>query len=387
MRRLSFLKKKGPPGKLLICCGAGGVGKTTVSAAIGLQAALAGYKTLVLTIDPAKRLADTLGMKGLGNVEQRVSAQRLARLGLEPAGELYAMMLDPKQTFDDLVERYSHSDERLKTILSNRYYQHISSALAGTHEYMAMEKLYEIYQKRTYDLIVLDTPPNRRALDFLDAPERLLNLLGSRPVRLLMKPYFGLGRVGFYLFTAVTSPILQAISRLLGLEMLKDIADFLRAADDEMFEGFRQRAAQVRQILRDPDALFLVVATPSPAALSEAAFFYHRLQDQKFNFGGFILNRVHPRYMSSPVSEGEFTRWVEANEVLPPRLLDKLVTNFQTIERIAESDDRQIQGLLAKTGASAGIQRIPHFETDIHGLADLKKVSQFLVEGNEEAGR
>ena len=378
MRSLNFLKKKGPAGRLVICCGSGGVGKTTVSAAIALQAARVGYKTLVLTIDPARRLADALGMRGLGNAEQRVPAQRFARLGLDPAGELYALMLDPKQTFDELIRRYSRSTERLRAIMSNRYYQHISGTLAGTHEYMAMEKLYEIYEKGVYDLIVLDTPPNRRALDFLDAPDRLLHLLGSRTVRMLMRPYFGLRKWGFKIFTSVSTPVLEAVSRMLGIEMLRDLAEFLRSADDAMLEGFRQRALQVRQILRDPKALFLVVATPSAGALSEAEFFYERLRAQALNFGGFVINRVHPRGLTSKADEEEFHRWTQSGTLVSPRLMEKLIDNFRDFERSAEADERNIQALLRKTGAPDHVARIPYLETDVHGLRDLLKVAAFL---------
>lgn len=380
MRSLNFLRKKGPGERLVICCGSGGVGKTTISATIALQAALVGYRTLVLTIDPARRLADALGMKNLGNEAQRVSPARFARLGVEPAGELYAMMLDPKQTFDDLVRRYSHSSERLRTILNNRYYQHISGSLAGTHEYMAMEKLYEIYQEGEYDLIVLDTPPNRRALDFLDAPDRLVNLLGSRAIRMLMKPYFGLGRLGFKIFTSVSTPLLDAISRVLGIEMLRDVAEFLRSADDEMFEGFRRRATQVRAILHESRALFLVIATPSLGPLGEAEFFYRRLKAQAMNFGGFIINRVHPRFLSSTADENGFHRWAQSSDWVPPRLMEKLMANFQDFHQSAEYDERSIQALLRKTAAVGLTQRIPYLETDVHGLKDLYRMTTFLVE-------
>ncbi len=266
--------------KIIVCCGSGGVGKTTLSAAIGLYAALSGKKTLVLTIDPAKRLEDALGLKGINGRVQQVSVAHLSAFPGRPLGSLDAMMPDAKGGFDQMIRRHAPPGLCAR-ILANRYYQHLSNHMAGSHEYMAMEKLYEMHHLGAYDLIVLDTPPSRRALDFLDAPKRLTDLLGHPLFLNLFKPYRQAGRWGLRLFHAFTSPVLYLVSRVIGREAMADLAGFMRLWDDALCAGFIRRARKVERLLSSPSTLFLAIATPRQRPLAEAVFLYEKLKQKK----------------------------------------------------------------------------------------------------------
>jgi anion-transporting ArsA/GET3 family ATPase len=310
-----------------------------------------------------------------------VPTENFRELGLEPTGELYAMMLDTKATFDHLITKYASSEAMRDNILSNRYYQHISSALAGTHEYMAMEKLYAIQGENQYDLIVVDTPPSRRALDFLEAPDRLTNLLSTHPLWKLLNPYLHASRWGVRVFNFFASPMLRLASHVLGAQMLQDIADFFRLADEALFEGFRQRAAAVRQLLRSPQALFLAIASPLRATLREALFLYHKLREYRMPFGGFIVNRVHPNYLNARGDKTRFRRFVETNQLVSEPLMQKLITNFHCFHKLAESDQEAIADLVRNVGPDVDVRQIPYFDRDIHDLAGLLQLAAVLVSG------
>jgi len=241
MRAAEFTDTLLMPGRIAVCVGCGGVGKTTVAAALALEAARRGRRALVLTIDPARRLADALGVEALGNQPQPLERDALHALGVREPGELSAMMLDMKGTFDDLVHRFAESSEARERILSNPIYQHASEALAGSVEYSAMEKVYEMWQRDEYDLIVVDTPPAQHALDFLEAPQRLIEFLDSRIVQMLIHPAFAAGRFGFRLFQQATRRVLHVLERVSGIGFLEDISEFLLAFEG-MSAGFRQRA-------------------------------------------------------------------------------------------------------------------------------------------------
>jgi len=227
--------------KIVVCVGTGGVGKTTLSAVIALHAALQGRKTLVLTIDPARRLANSLGLQSLGNRETRVPEQKFQQAGLRPTGALYAMMLDTKTTFDDLVKKAAPSEEVARRILENHFYQNLSTAMAGSHEYLAMEKLYDLYRQGTYDTIVLDTPPTRQALDFLDAPKKVSDFLDKDVLKWFLKPYFAMGRGGLKLLNRTGSMVFKVIERITGAEFMKDVSDFFLGFND-VFDDFRKEA-------------------------------------------------------------------------------------------------------------------------------------------------
>ncbi|MEU1147999.1 ArsA family ATPase [Streptomyces sp. NPDC005863] len=273
-----------PETRIVVCCGSGGVGKTTTAAAIGLRAAERGRKTVVLTIDPARRLAQSMGIDSLDNVPRRVK-------DIEGSGELHAMMLDMKRTFDEIVE--AHTDkERARAILDNPFYQSLSAGFAGTQEYMAMEKLGQLRSRDEWDLIVVDTPPSRSALDFLDAPKRLGSFLDGKLIRVLMAPAKVGGRAGMKFLNVGMSMMTGALGKLLGGQLLRDVQMFVTAMDS-MFGGFRTRADATYRLLQAPGTAFLVVASPERDALREAAYFVERLAADDMPLAGLVLNRVH----------------------------------------------------------------------------------------------
>ncbi|MER5213195.1 ArsA family ATPase [Streptomyces sp. NPDC002838] len=273
-----------PKTRIIVCCGSGGVGKTTTAAALGLRAAERGRKVVVLTIDPARRLAQSMGIDSLDNTPRRVK-------GVEGDGELHAMMLDMKRTFDEIVE--AHADpERAAAILGNPFYQSLSAGFAGTQEYMAMEKLGQLRARDEWDLIVVDTPPSRSALDFLDAPKRLGSFLDGKLIRVLLAPAKVGGRAGMKFLNVGMSMMTGALGKLLGGQLLKDVQTFV-AAMDSMFGGFRTRADATYKLLQAPGTAFLVVAAPERDALREAAYFVERLAAEDMPFAGLVLNRVH----------------------------------------------------------------------------------------------
>lgn len=273
-----------PKTRIVVCCGSGGVGKTTTAAALGLRAAERGRKVVVLTIDPARRLAQSMGIDSLDNTPRRVK-------GIEGDGELHAMMLDMKRTFDEVVE--AHADrERAAAILSNPFYQSLSAGFAGTQEYMAMEKLGQLRARDEWDLIVVDTPPSRSALDFLDAPKRLGSFLDGRLIRLLTAPAKLGGRAGMKFLNVGMSMMTGTLGKLLGGQLLKDVQTFV-AAMDTTFGGFRTRADATYKLLQAPGTAFLVVAAPERDALREAAYFVERLAAEDMPLAGLVLNRVH----------------------------------------------------------------------------------------------
>ncbi|MER5914628.1 ArsA family ATPase [Streptomyces sp. NPDC001982] len=273
-----------PKTRIVVCCGSGGVGKTTTAAALGLRAAERGRKVVVLTIDPARRLAQSMGIDSLDNVPRRVK-------GTDGEGELHAMMLDMKRTFDEVVEAHADS-ERAAAILANPFYQSLSAGFAGTQEYMAMEKLGQLRARDEWDLIVVDTPPSRSALDFLDAPKRLGSFLDGRLIRLLTAPAKLGGRAGMAFLNVGMSIMTGTLGKLLGGQLLKDVQTFV-AAMDTTFGGFRTRADATYKLLQAPGTAFLVVAAPERDALREAAYFVERLAAEDMPLVGLVLNRVH----------------------------------------------------------------------------------------------
>jgi anion-transporting ArsA/GET3 family ATPase len=272
--------------RIVVCCGSGGVGKTTTAAALGVRAAERGRKVVVLTIDPARRLAQSMGIDSLDNIPRRV-----AGIDGASAGELHAMMLDMKRTFDEIVE--AHADgERARAILENPFYQSLSAGFAGTQEYMAMEKLGQLRARNEWDLIIVDTPPSRSALDFLDAPKRLGSFLDGKFIKLLMAPAKMGGRAGMKFLNVGMSMMTGTLGKLLGGQFLRDVQTFV-AAMDTMFGGFRTRADATYKLLQAPGTAFLVVATPERDALREAAYFVERLAAEDMPLAGLVLNRVH----------------------------------------------------------------------------------------------
>ncbi|WP_031080953.1 ArsA family ATPase [Streptomyces sp. NRRL WC-3549] len=281
--------------RIVVCCGSGGVGKTTTAAALGVRAAERGRRVVVLTIDPARRLAQSMGIDRLDNVPRRVD-------GVKGDGELHAMMLDMKRTFDETVEAHTDAD-RARAILENPFYQSLSAGFAGTQEYMAMEKLGQLRARDEWDLIVVDTPPSRSALDFLDAPKRLGSFLDGKFIRLLIAPAKIGGRAGMKFLNVGMTMMTGTLGKLLGGQFLRDVQTFVTAMDS-MFGGFRTRADATYQLLQAPGTAFLVVATPERDALREAAYFVERLAAEKMPLAGLVLNRVHGSEAARLSAEG-----------------------------------------------------------------------------------
>ena len=313
-----------PRTRIIVCCGSGGVGKTTTAAALGLRAAERGRHVVVLTVDPARRLAQSMGLSSLDNTPRPVpgatsngatgngAADTSAANGEAAGGSLHAMMLDMKRTFDEIVEAHSDPD-RAAQILANPFYQSLSSSFAGTQEYMAMEKLGQLRRADEWDLIVVDTPPSRSALDFLDAPQRLGRFLDGRLIRLLSAPTKAGGRAYLKFMTAGFTMVTGVITKIIGVQMLRDVQTFI-AAFDTMFGGFRERAEDTYRLLQAPGTAFLVIATPEPDALREASYFVDRLSSDQMPLAGLIVNRVH----RSPAARLSAARSLAAAEVLQP---------------------------------------------------------------------
>jgi anion-transporting ArsA/GET3 family ATPase len=298
-----------PRTRIIVCCGSGGVGKTTTAAALGLRAAERGRHVVVLTVDPARRLAQSMGLTSLDNTPRPVP---LPGAGAAAGGTLHAMMLDMKRTFDEIVEAHAEPG-RSEQILANPFYQSLSSSFAGTQEYMAMEKLGQLRRSEQWDLIVVDTPPSRSALDFLDAPQRLSRFLDGRLLKLLTAPTRTGGRAYLKLVNAGFGVITGILTKVLGAQMLRDVQTFI-AALDTMFGGFRERAEDTYRLLQTPGTAFLVVATPEPDALREASYFVERLSEDRMPLAGLILNRVH----RSPATRLSAARSLAAAEALVP---------------------------------------------------------------------
>ena len=360
--------------RVVICAGPGGVGKTTTSAAIAAGMAARGLRVAVLTIDPAKRLADSLGLPELGNVERQVDPELFRKAGVNPgAGELWAMMLDSKATFDDVVAKHAPDEDARDAVLSNRIYIELSSALAGSQEYMAMEKLFEIWAEDRYDLLVLDTPPSRNALDFLEAPNRLLQFIEGRSLQVFLAPSGFAARVA----GRGTSVMFSILKRITGVDLLEDLSDFFGAFSG-MVGGFRERARKVNELLADSQSSFLVICGPQSEAVEEAAFFRGKLTEHGLPFGGAIVNKVH----RAGEPAGGATR-AELAELLGADLAERVASNYEDYRLLAERDRRNIERLASALGTDDIIE-VPYLDQDVHDLAGLAEVNDHLFEQGGE---
>jgi anion-transporting ArsA/GET3 family ATPase len=344
---------------IVICCGSGGVGKTTTAASLALQAARLGRITCVVTIDPARRLANSLGLDALTNQPTLIE-------GPWP-GQLHALMLDAKGTFDDLIQRYSDSAEQAEDIKVNRIYRNLTGALSGTQEYMAMEKLYELVEEGGFDLVVVDTPPSRNALDFLDAPRRLTHFLENRIFQALMKPT----RAGLKFMGVAAQALLRTISRVAGADIVHDAVAFFQAFEG-MEEGFRRRAARVRELLVQADTAFILVASPRPDSVDEAVHFAGKLAESDMSVTALVVNRVQPRFADDmllaslpPTSAGAGTA------------LDQLVENLRGYTAASDREEQAFADLVAKI-APAPVYRIPLLNGDVHDLDGLGTIADLL---------
>jgi anion-transporting ArsA/GET3 family ATPase len=370
--------------EICICAGSGGVGKTTTSAAIAMGMAARGSKVAVLTIDPAKRLANSLGLPELGNEETLVEPERFADANLEMRGELWAMMLDAKRTFDDLVERHAPDEQTRDRILQNRIYQEISNAMAGSQEYMAMEKLYELHQEGRYDLLVLDTPPTRHALDFIEAPERMTRFIEGKSLQFFLRP----GRFGVKMLGRSGGMLFSVLKRVTGIDLLQDLSEFFQSFGD-MAEGFSERAQRVNELLGDRRTNFILVTAPERDPIDEAVFFWRRLKEADLPFGGVVVNKVHPDYVrmsDESLPPEELLQDIERSIDGTPgaaELAAKVAENFENYRMLA-ARDRENMKLLTDRIADDCVLEVPYFDQDVHDIPGLAKVNRYLFATDAE---
>jgi anion-transporting ArsA/GET3 family ATPase len=365
-----------PETRIIVCCGAGGVGKTTTSAALGLVAAEAGRTVVVLTIDPARRLAQSLGLVELDNEPRRVDVPGAP-------GQLHAMMLDMKRTFDDVVAAHS-TPERAQAILDNPFYQALSSSFAGTQEYMAMEKLGQLRATEQWDLIIVDTPPSRSALDFLDAPNRMSRFLDGTMIRLLTAPARAGGRAGLRFASAGFLFFSRIISKVLGGQLLRDISAFV-AALDTMFGGFRERATATYELLRRPGTSFVVVATPEPDALREASYFVDRLSSEGMPLAGLVLNRTHPpatTALSATRAEAAAEEVTEAGR--PGAELAAAALRVHAERMTLATREQHLADRFTSAHPEVPVRTVPATAGDVHDLDGLRGMGEELTGPNED---
>jgi anion-transporting ArsA/GET3 family ATPase len=369
--------------EIVIACGSGGVGKTTTAAAAAAMAASRlGGKVLVVTVDPARRLASALGLEGFGNVEKPVPADAFKSCGVRPRGELWAAMLDTKQSWDDLVRRHAPDRATAARILANPLYQNISGKFIQSHDYIAMERLYEIHSEGNFDLIVVDTPPTRNAIDFIEAPQRMAEFFSSRLLRLLIAPYRS------RMVNMASRPFYQVADRVLGSQFLEDIAEFF-ILFQTMYSGFVERARAVERLLRDRRTTFVVVSTLEAAPVREAEFFIQVLTAKKFHLGAVVLNKVLPDYLLDEAAELRAARLCDdsaelariegfaaalgADEAQLTRVLAEVGENFRNFAVVARREAAQRHEL---EGRAEVVVSAPEFDADIHDLSGLLRLGE-----------
>jgi anion-transporting ArsA/GET3 family ATPase len=346
--------------RILVCCGSGGVGKTTTAAALALEAAKAGRRAVVVTIDPAKRLADALGLEGLTGTASKIDG--------DWSGELWALMLDTKSTFDALVAGNAGDSEQAERIMQNRFYRNISGALSGTQEYMAMEKLYELHQQSDFDLVVVDTPPTRNALDFIDAPRRLTRFLDHRLFRMVTSPGRGIVKA----VNVAAQTFLRTVAKVVGAEVIDDAIAFFQAFEG-MEQGFRDRADAVFHLLSDDDTAFVLVASPRRDTIDEARFFATKLGEANIAVRALIVNRMHPTF-----GDGLAEATTERAATFEGTDLGGLYRNLADFQLVASREEEHLAGL-ASVVAPAPVVRVPFLSTDVHDLAGLELVANHLL--------
>ncbi|HEX2039592.1 MAG TPA: ArsA-related P-loop ATPase [Acidimicrobiales bacterium] len=369
--------------EIVVSCGSGGVGKTTSAAAMAaMAAARQDGKVLVLTVDPARRLANALGMESFGNQAVAVPAERFRAAGVEPRGELWAAMLDTKQSWDALVERHAPDAATARQILENKLYENITGRFVQSHEYIAMERLYELHFEGTYDLIVVDTPPTRNALDFLEAPQRMADFFSSRFLRLLTAPYRS------RIVNFASKPFYTVADRILGTEFLEDIAEFF-GLFQTMAPGFVERAGAVTRVLHDKRTTFVVVTTLEAAPLHEAEFFIRALGEKRFHLGAVVLNKVLPSYLldeeaaavadrlrtQAPAVAKELSGEELGDPAQVERVLREVGESFLRFQVVAQREAEQRAELSVTPEVVASV---PYFETDIYDLAGLLRLGERL---------
>ena len=355
--------------RICVCAGSGGVGKTTTSAAIALGMAAEGAKVAVVTIDPAKRLANALGVEHLPNQPHRVEPEQLPLDGLEIRGELWAMMLDPKRTFDELIERVAPTPERAEEIKANRVYGELSSAVSGSQEFTAIAKLYDLDQEHKFDLLVLDTPPSRNALDFLEAPQRLNSFLEGSTLKALARPT----GIGMRVLGRGATPLFAGLRRVTGVDLLADLGTFFQLLGD-MTADFSRRAEQVERLLRAPTTAFLLVTSAEREPIEEAIWFHRTLEYGGLPFAGVVVNRVHHDLLAG--NEPHDVR-PALRRTLGAELADKVADNFRDYHVLAARDDRNVDRLASALGDEP-VLLVPQLDDDVHDLEGLLQMHRYL---------
>ena len=382
--------------RTVVCAGSGGVGKTTTAAAIALWGAMEGRQTVVLTIDPARRLADSLGLPMSGGGEVPVPDSILEPWGIRLAGALTAKMLDQKGAWDALVERHAPSPAVRDRIFANRFYQHLSGTFAGSHEYMAIEELCTLQESGRYDLIVVDTPPSRHALDFLEAPRRVADFLDRRVVRWFVKPYVAAGWSTMKLMNRTAGFVLRKIEEVTGGGVLAEISDFFEGMSS-MFEGFSERVERVERALHGRETAFVLVSSPEELALEDAEFLGDRMSELGMPLRAVVLNRVHAEF-TEPIDRRDFpsgeirdedrervVRVLERAGIRPPDLAARLAANFADYQALARGDGLRVEQFVGGLPPRVPVVQIPAFPSDLHDVGGLRRTHPYLFEGNVPA--
>ena len=367
-------------GRKIVCCvGSGGVGKTTTAAALALSAAMEGKRALVLTIDPARRLANSLGLKALGNAETRIDAAHFADAKLTARGEMWAMMLNLKRSWDELVRRNARTAEQAQAILDNKLYQTLSTAMAGSLEYIAMEKVLELYSSGRFDVVVLDTPPTSNALDFLHAPDRVLDVLDNNAMRIVLGPMLKAGKLGLRLLAAPSGLVLRTLARFTGSDFLRDLAAFMMAFEG-MYEGFKERAANVKALLSSPQTGFVLVTSPNPLTTQEALFFHRALERDGIRTAAVVVNRVQrdPRRHGGPDNLAALREGVQLAQIKDENRLAERLCETLTEQAILADLDRREVDRLRDTLRGVPLYTVPRLRKDVHDLAGLWQIDEYL---------
>jgi len=376
---------------LVVCVGSGGVGKTTTAAALGIQAAIDGRRVIVVTIDPAKRLANSLGLEALGNDQKQIDPSKFAEFGVECKGTLHAMMLDTKATFDEVIDKVSPDAATRDRVLDNRIYKHISDTLSASHDYMASEKLYDLWASGKYDLIVLDTPPMKNAIDFLEAGGQLARFLDDGIIKWFLTPHEGGRRMGASLISGTGTVVYRLLGRVFGNDFLDEISEFFLATKD-LLEGFRERAEKVGELLHDHEMTrFVVVCTPRAVSMDEARYFHLQLVERAMPGGVFIVNQAG-RYAGFQAADdgepGQFlgrSARVWIGEQLGRKTSDRLSSfvsrldaHFERSVALDNDDARAIEGLRAFAGSASRVCVVPRLTTDVYDLDGLLSIGGHL---------
>ncbi len=364
--------------RVCVCGGSGGVGKTTTSATIALGMAARGAKVAVVTIDPAKRLANALGLQELANEPKRVDRRRLRHTGFEMRGELWAMMLDPKRTFDELIERIAPDPRRATEIKANRVYNELSTAVSGSQEFTAIAKLYDLDREGDFDLLVLDTPPSRNALDFLEAPGRLTSFLEGRALKAFVRPT----GVGMRVLGRGASPLLSGLRRITGIDLLADLSTFFALLGD-MTDDFSARARQVQEMLTAETTAFVLVTSAQAEAIEETIWFRRTLEEGGLPFAGVVVNRVH-HDMLGQREPGDLDAALSAE--LPAELATRVAENFRDYHVLARRDAANVARLESELG-DRPLLLVPHLDDDVHNLDGLLRMHEYLFASDAERER